>query len=81
MTNEELEKQTAIARDMDDGCAKKAKERGQQTFTLVAQDLSSPAVICEWIKQNIETAPDAKLVDALLDALAMRKYPNRKAAD
>lgn len=77
----DLTKQKQIARQMDDKCYKKAKERGQQTFTLVAQDRSSPRVICEWIKENIETEPEEKLVDALLDAIAMRENPNRKSAD
>jgi hypothetical protein len=77
----DIEKQKELAAKMDDSCYRKAKERGDQTFTLVAQDRSSPRVICEWIKENIETAPEEKLVDALLDALAMRCNPNRKSAD
>jgi hypothetical protein len=77
----DLAKQKEAARAMDDECFRKAKERGDQTFTLVSQDRSSPTVICEWIKQNIETAPEEKLVDALMDALSMRTDPNRKNAD
>lgn len=73
--------QTEKAKQMDKDCFKRATTRGQQTFTLVAQDRSAPRVICEWIKENIETAPKEKLVDALLDAIAMREYPNRKSAD
>jgi hypothetical protein len=77
----DIEEQKAKAREMDDGCYQRAKARGEQTFTLVAQDRTSPVVICEWIKQNIETCPAEKLVDALMDAIAMRENPNRKSAD
>jgi len=59
----------------------RAKERGQGTFTIVEQDRSAPATICEWIKQNIETAPDDKLIDALETALKFRKFNPRKNAD
>lgn len=70
------------AHNHDAECFKKAKERGQQTFSLVAQDRSSPRTICFWIMENIETCenPD-KLRCALEDAIAMRKYPHRKHAD
>lgn len=59
------------------GC-RKEKERGEQVFTLVAQDHSSPRVICEWIKENIETAPPEKLVSALLNAISMRDSHSAK---
>jgi len=62
-------------------CAEKARDRGQATFTLVEQDVTSPETICFWIMRNIETAPDDKLVDALQAALVMRQSPNRKHAD
>lgn len=62
-------------------CLEKAMARGDETFTVVGQDLTSPAVICEWIKLNIETAPRAKLIHALERALVMRKTQNRKHAD
>jgi len=61
--------------------AARAHSRGQRTFTLVEQDRTMPASICEWIKLNIETAPAAKLHDALDTAIACRDYPKRKAAD
>jgi hypothetical protein len=67
--------------DKDSRVHVKAKQRGQHTFTLVAQDRSAPATIAFWIQQNIETAPEDKLRTALEDALAMRKYSPRKAAD
>ena len=81
MNIHEIAEQKAKAAAMDGECFRKARERGEQTFTLVAQDSTSPSVICEWIKQNIETAPEEKLVDALMDALAMRANSNRKSAD
>lgn len=65
----------------DKECYEKALLRGQRTFTLVGQDLSSPGVICEWIKVNIETAPADKLFDALQAALVMRGQGGRKVAD
>lgn len=66
---------------LDNECFQKARSRGQQTFTLVEQDISAPTVIAEWIKQNIETAPAGKLIDALQGAIAMRGAKVRKHAD
>lgn len=65
----------------DESCFRKAKKRGQRTFTVVAQDKSAPATICEWIKLNIETAPSFKLREALDAAIEMRFYKDRKDAD
>lgn len=65
----------------DAACFKKAQQRGQLTFTIVQQDRSGPATICEWIKLNIETAPATKLREALEAAIAYREFPERKAAD
>lgn len=65
----------------DKDCYEKAVERGQRTFTLVEQDRTSPRVICEWIKENIETAPADKLFKALEDAITMRGFMGRKSAD
>lgn len=59
----------------------RAKQRNQTTFTLVAQDETSPKSIMFWIMENIETAPDEKLRDAFERAIAMRKHPARKRAD
>lgn len=58
--------------DREPDCLAKAKERGQLTFTLVEQDYSSPSIICEWIKANIETCPKEKLFEALDKAIRMR---------
>jgi len=66
---------------VDYECMKKAQQRGDETFTLVGQDRSSPRTICFWILENIETAPPQKLVAALNDAIRMRQQPNRKNAD
>ncbi|HEX8838187.1 MAG TPA: hypothetical protein VF748_14695 [Candidatus Acidoferrum sp.] len=69
-------------RDLSDATTfRKAVMRGDNTFTLVGQDRSGPTVICEWIKQNIETAPQDKLFEALARAIAMRLQTNRRAAD
>jgi hypothetical protein len=74
-------KDRAAAHYRDLKIAKKAQEKGQATFTLIEQDFSSPKTICFWIMENIETAPEDKLVDALAGALLMRASPNRKHAD
>ena len=66
---------------MDEKCFSKAKARGEQTFTLVAQDITSPETVCFWIMRNIETAPEDKLRHALDDALRMRAAKFRKRAD
>lgn len=63
----------------DEICFNKAIVRDDETFTLVGQDKTSPSVICEWIKQNIETATTEKLQDALNQAIEMRN--RRRFAD
>lgn len=65
----------------DNECQRKAYLRGDETFTLVGQDQSSPRVIAFWILENIETCPPQKLVAALNDAIRMRGLPRRKTAD
>ena len=65
----------------DNGCATKAQQRRQMTFTIVEQDRSAARVIAYWILENIETAPPAKLFDALESALVAREFPNKKNAD
>lgn len=65
----------------DAECFRRARARGQSTFSLVAQDRSSPRVICEWIKENIETCPPSKLYEALSRAIQMRDFHFRKSAD
>jgi phosphatidylethanolamine-binding protein (PEBP) family uncharacterized protein len=67
--------------DPDNLCFAKAKERGQKTFTLVAQDASAVKTIAHWIYLNIETSPAAKLHQAIDDCIAMREFPNKKNPD
>jgi hypothetical protein len=66
----------------DSKCYEKARERGQITFTLVEQDVTSTETICEWIKLNIWKAPPDKLAEALDAALEMVNSPlAKKTAD
>ncbi len=81
LTPMNLNLQIKKAQEMDNTCYQRAKLRGDQTFTLTARDRSSPRTICFWIMENIETCPPEKLVDALIDAIAMREHPSRKNAD
>lgn len=90
VTQEELlqfqsRKETKMSKPVDkqeETCLSKAVARGDSCFTLVEQDLSSPRVICEWIKENIETAPLEKLQNALLRAFYMAHSGKpRKHAD
>ncbi len=67
--------------DNDTKVYAKARNRGQETFTLVAQDRTSPRTILFWIGENFETAPPEKLRDAFERALRMREFPERKWAD
>lgn len=64
--------------NFDSDCFREAQERGQVTFTLVAQDVTSPAVILKWIEENLNTASDDKLREAFEKALLMKNYPQRK---
>lgn len=71
---------------MDNECYRKAVSRGQQTFTVVEQDVTSPLTILEWIRLQIDKqgnlAPADKLLDAFEDCLSML-YSNvpKKFAD
>jgi hypothetical protein len=65
----------------DFSCFEKGKAKGEQLFTIRAQDITSARCIAFWILENIDTAPEAKLRHALDDALRARKWPNKKAAD
>jgi hypothetical protein len=75
---EDSVKQRSIAQAMDDGIRDRAVKAGEQTFTLVEHDKTSPRVICFWIMENLETARPEKLVDALLDAIAMQRSAIRR---
>ncbi len=72
---------TMSENDSDTKVYAKAKNRGQETFTLVEQDRTSPRTILFWIGENFETAPPEKLRDAFERALRMREFPERKWAD
>ena len=67
--------------DTDTAIHAKAKRRGQETFTLVEQDITAVRTIAHWIELNIETAPEAKLRDALEKCLRMRNWKNKKVPD
>lgn len=67
--------------DKDTGVHMKAKLRGQRTFTLVEQDMSSVEVIAYWILKNVHTAPPEKLHQALDTCLEMREFGAVKHAD
>ena len=71
----DAEQQKTKAMAMDSSCFSRARQRGEQTFTLVERDLTAPATIIEWIKLNLATAPPEKLIDALKDAIAMQRSP------
>jgi len=67
--------------DSDTAIHARAKQRGQETFTLVEQDASAVKTIAHWIYLNIESCPAAKLRDALERCINMRDFPNKKTAD
>lgn len=77
----EIAPKTELNCGLDCACFEKAQKNGEQTFTLRAQDQCSPEVVAYWILKNIETAPEDKLRHALEDAIRMRRWPKRKAAD
>lgn len=69
-------------RHQDIKCQDKARDRMQLTFTLVEQDMSSPHVILDWIKYNLKTCPNDKLIEAFECALVMKDSTiQKKAAD
>jgi hypothetical protein len=67
--------------DEDTKIHARARQRGQRTFTLVAQDKTAVETIGFWIMRNLDNAPADKLREALEDALAMRDFPTKKQAD
>ena len=64
-----------FAKRMENECHRKAVERGQQTFTVVEQDITAPLTILKWIELQIvmqgNKAPAGKLRDAFEDVLSM----------
>jgi hypothetical protein len=63
-----------------DTCLKKAAE-DEMLFVLRAQDISSPLIVLEWIKQNFHTCNNDKLLEAFECALEMKDWAERKLAD
>jgi len=77
-TEREDEMHLLSENDPDTNCHVRAKQRGQETFTLVEQDITAVRTIAHWIYENIEQASEEKLRTALEACLRMRKFPNRK---
>lgn len=63
-----------------DTCIAKAAE-DEMLFVLRAQDISSPLIVLEWIKENFFSCPDEKLREAFECALEMKGWKERKVAD
>jgi hypothetical protein len=53
----------------------------EEMFVLRAQDASAAKTVALWIAENILTAPEQKLKEALDCALRMRLYHGMKPAD
>ena len=49
-------------------------------FVLKETDETAPWIILEWIRENINTAPEDKLRSAFEQALAMRKADDKRRA-
>lgn len=56
-------------------------DNNELLFILRAQDVSSPLVVIEWIKQNFLTSDKAKLMEAFMLALQMKEHRDTKIAD
>lgn len=59
----------------------KGKEKGEQLFTIRAQDSTATRVIAFWILENIDYAPEGKLRHALEAAIRARRWPDKKRSD
>lgn len=70
-----------MATKENDECRETADRENLIRFTLHSKDLTAPAAIAEWIKLNILTAPDEKLISALECALEMRCNPDKRMPD
>lgn len=81
MSDPQTESATPI--DTDYACFAKAKEKGEPTFSLRAQDYSAPAVIEYWANLNQDHLGPAhpKIVQARQIAETMRAWPARRPAD
>lgn len=70
-----------MATKENDTCRDTADREDLVRFTLHSKDLTAPATIVDWIKLNILTAPDKKLIEALECALEMRRNPEKRMPD
>lgn len=66
--------------ESDNCCFHKAHKKGEPTFTLRAQDLSSDGLVREWVHRNPQL-PEHRKQEALHKAELMHRWPHRKAAD
>lgn len=55
----------------------------EELFLLRAQDESAPSIVMKWIDENLYTAPEAKIRNAIEVAIRMSKQEDvmRKRAD
>ena len=63
-----------------DKCIEKAAEN-EMLFVLRAQDMTSPLIVLEWMKENFLSLPEDKLREAFECAIEMRKWEYRKRPD
>lgn len=72
-----------VETDTDYACFVKAKDNGESTFTLRAQDQSAPDVIDFWAAKNALVLGNEhpKIVQARQIAARMRVFPGRRQAD
>jgi len=81
---EQTESHTAVVEtDTDFACFVKAKDKGEKTFTIRAQDSSAPEVIEFWAYLNEPALGSGhpKIVGARAMAEQMRAWPGRRQAD
>lgn len=67
-------------REDDHGCFMRALRRGEPTFTLVAQDVTSLEIVATWLTENTQLSPERK--NQVRERLkAMAAWPVKKRAD
>lgn len=50
-------------------------------FCLRGMDETAPLIIMDWIRENLFSAPEDKLRSAFEQALAMKKFEDKRRAD
>jgi hypothetical protein len=75
-----FQKQNNMGYKSTDYCIQKAGE-DEMLFVLRAQDITSPAIVLEWMKINFGNLSEDKLREAFECALEMRKFKNKKLPD